>query len=116
MAPNWITTSKISADGNRCLKSIRRSARIRWPVEETGRNSVTPSTTPRNAAWIRVVVSAKALLVRAGAGPRTRPSRGGSGRGRGRRVGDRAADAAVAWGIGPRDAGRDAGWPAPDGL
>ena len=28
----------------------QRQARIRWPVEETGRNSVSPSTTPRISA------------------------------------------------------------------
>jgi len=27
------------------------SARIRWPVEETGRNSVRPWRTPRNMAF-----------------------------------------------------------------
>jgi hypothetical protein len=29
---------------------ISPSVILRWPVEETGRNSVTPSTTPRTTA------------------------------------------------------------------
>src|SRR4051812_40890761 len=33
-------------------------ARIKWPVEETGRNSVTPSTMPRMMAMIRIGTSA----------------------------------------------------------
>src|SRR3954449_11001103 len=32
-------------------------ARIRWPVEETGRNSVTPSTMPRMMAITRIGTS-----------------------------------------------------------
>ena len=34
-------------------KSSRRDATIRWPVEETGMNSVRPSTTPITAAFSR---------------------------------------------------------------
>src|SRR3954470_20991584 len=39
-------------------KPSRVLARIKWPVEETGRNSVTPSTMPRMTAMIRIGTSA----------------------------------------------------------
>ncbi len=48
MAPSWMITSKLSAFGP--VNPRRWPARIRWPVEETGRNSVSPSTMPRMAA------------------------------------------------------------------
>src|ERR1700730_13165548 len=49
MAPNWIRTAKVlpksssSNPKNRCTSK-------RCPVEDTGRNSVKPSTTPRTNA------------------------------------------------------------------
>ena len=46
MAPDWITTSKLSWNE----ASSHFSARTRCPVEEIGRYSVIPSTTPISAA------------------------------------------------------------------
>src|SRR5512144_1573446 len=40
---------------------MAREARIRWPVEETGRNSVNPSTTPSIAACPGVIPSRRGL-------------------------------------------------------
>src|SRR5947208_10557839 len=34
-------------------------ARIRWPVDDTGRNSVTPSTMPRMIAMMRIGTSGR---------------------------------------------------------
>ncbi len=49
MAPNWIRTVKVSHTGPLTPRSF--SARSRCAVEETGRNSVRPSTTPRMIAF-----------------------------------------------------------------
>jgi hypothetical protein len=43
-APVWTTTSKTPDLPS--LKPIGAQVRIRWPVDETGRNSLSPSTTP----------------------------------------------------------------------
>src|SRR5678815_3921290 len=52
MAPVWMTILKTF---QRSLFAPSRSpARIRWPVEEIGRNSVRPSTMPRTNASMRL--------------------------------------------------------------
>ena len=48
MAPVWMAMSKTLAFSP--VKSSSEAARIRWPVDEIGRNSVSPSTTPMIAA------------------------------------------------------------------
>src|SRR6185437_603665 len=48
MAPAWMTISNSFARSP--VKSSSDPATIRWPVEDTGRNSVRPSTRPRIAA------------------------------------------------------------------
>src|SRR2546425_1697373 len=48
MAPSWMMISKAAARGP--TKPSAWPARIRWPVDETGRNSVAPSTSPRMIA------------------------------------------------------------------
>src|SRR5213080_4994269 len=52
MAPSWMTISKAAARGP--TNPSAWPARIRWPVDETGRNSVAPSTSPRTIAARRV--------------------------------------------------------------
>src|SRR2546428_6821321 len=52
MAPSWMMISKAAARGP--TKPSAWPARIRWPVDETGRNSVAPSTSPRMIAARRV--------------------------------------------------------------
>src|SRR3954453_6551678 len=55
IAPNWMMTLNAA---HFCASKPRSSvARIRWPVEETGRNSVTPSTMPRMMAITRIGTS-----------------------------------------------------------
>src|SRR5437868_3149615 len=52
-----------------CASKPRSSvARIRWPVEETGRNSVTPSTMPRMMAITRIGTSVGRRQVDSAAG------------------------------------------------
>ena len=46
MAPSWINSSKLLTNSD-CGMESRRAARIMCPVEEMGRNSVTPSTIAR---------------------------------------------------------------------
>ncbi len=56
MAPGWIATSNAFMTS----ESGRPSSdwvRIRWPVDDTGRNSVSPSTMPMMAALISSNVS-----------------------------------------------------------
>jgi len=56
MAPGWIATSNafmMSESGSPSSDWVR----IRWPVDDTGRNSVSPSTTPMMAALINSNVS-----------------------------------------------------------
>src|SRR5438309_1220384 len=48
MAPSWMMISKAAARGP--TNPSAWPARIRWPVDETGRNSVAPSTNPRMIA------------------------------------------------------------------
>ena len=47
-APVWITISKTLPFS--VLNESKSPARIRWPVDDTGRNSVSPSTTPMTSA------------------------------------------------------------------
>jgi hypothetical protein len=51
MAPSWMKTVKAAARSP--VKPRKCPARIRWPVEETGTNSVSPSTIPRTSAMRR---------------------------------------------------------------
>src|SRR5688572_6807839 len=51
MAPVWIT--RLNASQRSPVASSRSAARIRWPVLEIGRNSVSPSTMPRTTALSR---------------------------------------------------------------
>ena len=51
MAPAWMTISNSFARSP--VKFSSDPATIRWPVEDTGRNSVRPSTRPRMAATMR---------------------------------------------------------------
>ena len=51
IAPTWMTAEKPTTASSSTGMFIRPSAIFRCPVEETGRNSVTPSTTPRMTAW-----------------------------------------------------------------
>ncbi len=52
IAPTWMTAEKATTDlSSTGGMSMSPSAILRWPVEDTGRNSVTPpSTTPRTTA------------------------------------------------------------------
>jgi len=52
IAPSWMMTLKAAHFS--ASKPRSSVARIRWPVEETGRNSVTPSTMPRMIAIKRI--------------------------------------------------------------
>src|SRR2546430_15224520 len=52
MAPNWISTAKVLPKSS-SSKPKKRCTSNRWPVEDTGRNSVRPSTTPRTNALRR---------------------------------------------------------------
>src|SRR5882724_3167623 len=52
MAPNWISTAKVLPKSS-SSKPKKRCTSRRWPVEDTGRNSVRPSTTPRKNALRR---------------------------------------------------------------
>jgi hypothetical protein len=51
MAPSWITMSKTLPFSS--FTPRRSETMIRWPVEEIGRNSVRPSTTPSRSAFVR---------------------------------------------------------------
>src|ERR1700722_13764268 len=53
--PSWITTSKLVRKGSPRGMCSSASAILRWAVEETGRNSVSPWTTPRIVASSRVM-------------------------------------------------------------
>ncbi len=55
MAPSWMNTVKAFS-----LWPVKRSqscTRMRWPVEETGMNSVAPSTRPSSAAFNQMIAS-----------------------------------------------------------
>ena len=53
IAPSWISTSKVWPEDS---KPRKWATRRRCPVEETGRNSVSPSINPRNRASIRCII------------------------------------------------------------
>src|SRR6476646_7999676 len=55
IAPSWMMT--LNAAHFSASKPSSSVARIKWPVEETGRNSVTPSTMPRMIAIRRIGMS-----------------------------------------------------------
>src|SRR3989344_4627454 len=55
MAPSWIKISKLLTKSV-CVILRSREASIRCPVEETGRNSVSPSTAERMIAEIKSIV------------------------------------------------------------
>src|SRR5574341_1816826 len=48
IAPSWMDMSTLVATSP--LKPSQWPTRMRWPVEETGRNSVRPSTSPSSIA------------------------------------------------------------------
>src|SRR5262245_27823685 len=52
MVPNWIRIAKVLPKSS-SSKPKKRCTSSRWPVEDTGRNSVRPSTTPRTNALKR---------------------------------------------------------------
>src|SRR4051812_2541520 len=56
IAPSWMMT--LNAAHLSASKPSSSVARIRWPVEETGMNSVTPSTMPRMIAIKRIGMAA----------------------------------------------------------
>src|SRR3954471_10924242 len=60
MAPVWMTMLKTFQRSS--FASSRSPARMRWPVLEIGRNSVSPSTMPRMTALIRMARSIFSLL------------------------------------------------------
>ena len=90
MAPSWITMSKTLPFSS--FRSSRSETMMRWPVEETGRNSVRPSTTPRTSAFTSGAISIGASLASArerhppGARKRERRPAGRRSRSRRRRV------------------------------
>src|SRR6266568_7667390 len=82
IAPVWITISNTFAFSP--LKPSRSPARIRWPVEETGKNSVRPSTTPSIKAFAGTTRSTAAPEKRrSGAASGPAPSFSGKGLGLG---------------------------------
>ena len=50
MAPNWMIAVKAVTAGSSTGCPSSFSAMVRWPVLDTGRNSVSPSTIPRMTA------------------------------------------------------------------
>src|SRR6187401_1393750 len=50
MAPSWMEISVLEATSP--VNPNAWPAKIRWPVEDTGRNSVSPSTMPRITARV----------------------------------------------------------------
>jgi hypothetical protein len=56
IAPTWITAVKPTTASSATGMCSRPSPILRWPVEETGRNSVSPSTRPRMTAWPMLIV------------------------------------------------------------
>ena len=70
IAPNWIRTAKLLPKSS-SLKPKNRCISKRCPVDETGMNSVNPSTTPRMIALIKsnVMDSSAAEEGAAGANP-----------------------------------------------
>src|SRR5215475_6340765 len=76
IAPVWMAMSNVFAFSS--LKPRRSPARIRWPVLETGRNSVRPSTTPRTRALRSSTVSSAAGILPGGSGVSPSPTWTGS--------------------------------------
>src|SRR5262245_49013029 len=74
MAPSWMKISKVSAVSPRNPR--RCPATMRWPVDETGRNSVRPSTIPSRIAIPMRPMGAERTGTRAGVA-RARPAAGG---------------------------------------
>ena len=77
IAPGWM--AMLNSAHSSALKPSSSVARIRWPVDETGRYSVTPSTMPRMMTSSRTGMSSwgfQASVARGGRSAR----RGGSGR------------------------------------
>src|SRR5215216_2991840 len=58
IAPSWMMISKLFTNSLPGSPSAWL-ARIRWAVDETGRNSVIPSMTPRIRAWRRDIESVR---------------------------------------------------------
>ena len=57
MEPSWISTSKVLPGE---LKPRKCPASSRWPVEDTGMNSVSPSSSPsRITCQVDIQVSSK---------------------------------------------------------
>ncbi len=52
IAPIWMTAVNAVTAGSSMERPSSFSAIVRWPVLETGRNSVSPSTMPRMIAWM----------------------------------------------------------------
>src|SRR5687768_814219 len=69
MAPSWMTISNVPADS--LSKPSNSAASTRCPVEETGMNSVSPSTIPRRMMVRRAAsISGRAASIRRlGGGP-----------------------------------------------
>src|SRR5436305_446505 len=67
MAPSWITISNTLPGGP--WKLSTSSARMMWPVEDTGKNSVRPSTTPISTVFQISVRSIGSILETLGARP-----------------------------------------------
>src|SRR5882757_9249110 len=67
MAPSWMTISNTLPGG--LWKPRTSSARMMCPVEETGRNSVRPSTTPISTVFQISVRSIRSILEALGARP-----------------------------------------------
>src|SRR5690242_7020517 len=67
MAPSWITISNTLPGGP--WKFSTSSARMMWPVEDTGKNSVRPSTTPISTVFQISVRSIGSILEALGARP-----------------------------------------------
>src|SRR5258708_17392604 len=67
MAPSWMTISKTLPGGPSKLRTV--SARMMWPVEDTGRNSVMPSTMPISTVFHSSVRSIRSILEALGARP-----------------------------------------------
>ena len=51
MAPSWITTSNMLPNSSETFRVMNSLSNIRWPVDDTGSHSVTPSTMPKRMAF-----------------------------------------------------------------
>jgi hypothetical protein len=61
IAPAWMTI--LNTTDLAPVKSIRLPIRIRWPVDEIGRNSVKPSTRPMMIALMARTISMKIFVL-----------------------------------------------------